>query len=1197
LYAPGVMTCPVCGGVNADGKRFCGDCGAGLSVVCPSCSSLVEPGRAFCGDCGQSLTATSPVPGQLPAATTVPVGGRPVGVVVPVVERRVCSVLFGDLVGFTSISEGRDVEVVRELLSRYFEAARTVVERYGGAVEKFIGDAVMAVWGSSVARDDDAERAVRAGLELVDAVAALGDSQNVDALAARVGVVTAEVAVTVGAAGEGMVAGDPVNTAARFQTAADPGVVLVDERTRSLTRDAVAYVESGGLSLKGKSLEVAAWRAVRVVAGIGGEDRIDGLTTAMLGRDRELRMVKELFHATVDGGGARLVAVSGAAGSGKSRLGVEFENYVDGLATEVLWHRGHCLSYGNGVAFWALAEMVRARCGIAEDEEAESAGLKLTATLERYIPDLGEREYVAPRVGALLGLAEPGLDKTELYAGWRLFLERLSEVSPVVLVIEDAQHADADLLDFLDLVLDWSAAHRIFILTLARPDLEERRAGWGTGRSISTPVMLAPLPDPVMSRLLDGLVEGLTPALRTRIIGLAAGMPLFAVETIRSLIDRDLVVPDGGVYRVAPDAGPVEDLAVPATLTALIAARIDALPEPERRLLHGLAVLGGSFPQAAVSAVTDTAGGELEGLLASLLRKEILSVRGDRLSPERGRYAFTQPLLRQVAYDTMSHRDRGRLHRHVADHLRAAFPDDGAEVAEVIAAHYHDALTLTTDPTDRDRLRDQALSFYIRAGDRALTVGAPARAVTVYQGAATLTDDDEQQATLTGRAGMAAYQAGDPIAVELLDHAITTHQKADRHHHAATLMGALGNSLADAGRLREAIERIADLLAVIDDGTLDPDVCRLTGILARHRSFAGDLDTAAQELDRAFRDAQALDLPDVLTRGFDTRAIIQLAQDRTIEAVMSIEAAVSIAHQHGLTREEMIAHTNAEDILSNAQLPGADTHAAAALDLARLTGDRATEALLLANADTRLLNAGRWDEINPPGDDTENVMLADMMYRAHAHIAAARGEDPQPYLEPLLHRLDSDDPTIAAAIRHDLASVALQQGRLRDALTDALLAYERGLAAWGFGVASSALVTAIEAAIRLGELDEAERLLALITDRPPGHVQPSVRAAAAHQRARANAARGRHDECDADFQYAEAILDELGYAYDLADARHWHATWLADHHRNDEAIDLATQAADTYTRLRAAPALTRTRELLDRLTPSTTTPERTSTLA
>jgi class 3 adenylate cyclase len=1187
------MRCTSCQAENSERAKFCGECGAPLPLVCPGCGAPAT-GSRFCSECG---TALSPVPTVTTVPATFeqsPLSDRPTAV--PLVERRVCSVLFGDLVGFTTISEGRDVEVVRELLSRYFEVARVVVERYGGVVEKFIGDAVMAVWGTSVARDDDAERAVRAGLELLDVVAALADNLDVAGLSARAGVVTAEVAVTVGAAGEGMVAGDPVNTAARLQTAAEPGVVLVDERTRTLTRDAIAYAESGGLSLKGKSIEVPAWRAIRVVAGIRGEDRIDGLTAAFLGRDRELRVVKDFFHATVDGGGARLVAVSGPAGSGKSRLGVEFENYVDGLADDVLWHRGHCLSYGNGVAFWALAEMIRARCGIAEDEPAESAKPKLAATVDRYVPDPAEREYVGPRVGALLGLSEPGLDKSDLYSGWRLFLERLADDSPVVLVIEDAQHADPGLLDFLDLVLDWSAAHPIFILTLARPDIEDRRAGWGTGRSISTPVVLAPLPDPVISQLLDGLVDDLTPALRARIIDLAAGMPLFAVETIRSLIDRDIVIPDGGVYRVAADAGPVDDLAVPATLTALIAARIDALPDAERQLLRGLAVLGGTFPHAAVAAVTDAAVGELESVLGSLLRKEILSVRADRLSPERGSYAFTQPLLRQVAYDTMSHRDRGRLHRHVAEHLRATFPDDGNEVAEVIAAHYNDALTLTTDPADREQLRDQAFAYYIRAGDRAMTVGAPTTAVGVYQAAATLTDDEEEQATLTGRAGVAAQQAGHPSAVDLLDHAITAHQNAGRHHHAATLMTNLTGALGDVGRIREAIERVAGLLTVIDDGVLDPDVCRLTGLLARQRLLVGDNETADHGLDRAFRDAQALDLPDVLTKAFDTRAWIQVAQDRTVEAVISIEAAVTVAHQHGLTREEMIAHVNAGAILTDAELPGASAHWAAALDLARLTGDRATEAVLFANANTVLLNAGRWDEISHPDADIKDVTRGDTVNHTHAFIAAARGEDPTPYLDPLRHFLDSDDLDDVATVRLDLITVALQQGQLSDALTDALVGYEEIEAKLGFARASLALVTAIEAAVRLDELDEAERLLAIIAERPIGHVRPSIRAAAAHQRARVNAARGRHASCDADFRYAETILDELGYIYDLADARHWHATWLADQHRTTEAIDLATQAAEAYTRLRATPALTRTRDLLAGLAPSTT-PERSSTLA
>ena len=292
----------------------------------------------------------------------------------PVAERRVCSVLFCDVVGFTPLSEARDPEAVRELLSRYFAVARTVIGRYGGVVEKFIGDAVMAVWGTPVATEGDAERAVRAALDLVAAVAELGAEAGVPGLAARAGVVTGEVAVTLGAVGEGMVAGDAVNTAARVQAAAEPGQVLVDGATQRLAGGAVGFADAGEHALKGKAEPERLWRATRVLAAVGGTQRVDGLEAPLTGRDAELRTVRELFHAAADRRVPRLVLVSGPAGVGKSRLGWEFEKYIDGLAAEVWWHRGRCLSYGEGVAFWALAEIVRQRLGIAEEDPAEVAG-------------------------------------------------------------------------------------------------------------------------------------------------------------------------------------------------------------------------------------------------------------------------------------------------------------------------------------------------------------------------------------------------------------------------------------------------------------------------------------------------------------------------------------------------------------------------------------------------------------------------------------------------------------------------------------------------------------------------------------------------------------------------------------------------------------------------------------------------------
>jgi class 3 adenylate cyclase len=278
-----------------------------------------------------------------------------------VAERRVTSVLFGDLVGFTTLSESRDPEEVRELLSEYFAHARTVVARYGGVIEKFIGDAVMAVWGVPTAHEDDAERSVRAGLDLVAAVTLLGEQVGAPGLAMRVGVVTGEVAVTIGATAEGMVAGDAVNTAARVQAAAQPGTVWVDDSTRTLTAAAVDYVDAGEHLLKGKAEPVRLFEARTVIAAVGGAQRIDGLEAPFTGRDRQMRLIKELCHETAEEDRPRLVLVTGAAGVGKSRLAWEFEKYVDGLSTVFAWHRGRCLSYGEGVAFWAVAEVVRAR--------------------------------------------------------------------------------------------------------------------------------------------------------------------------------------------------------------------------------------------------------------------------------------------------------------------------------------------------------------------------------------------------------------------------------------------------------------------------------------------------------------------------------------------------------------------------------------------------------------------------------------------------------------------------------------------------------------------------------------------------------------------------------------------------------------------------------------------------------------------
>src|SRR5688572_19294229 len=355
-------------------------------MTCPHCSSPNAPGTRFCGECGHPLAGTDAP--AVPAASSS-----------PATERRLVSVLFADLVGFTTLSEARDAEDVRALLDRYFDSCRAIIERYGGTVEKFIGDAVMAVWGAPVAQEDDAERAVRAALDLVAGVPDLDA-----ALSARAGVLTGEAAVTVGAEGQGMVAGDLVNTASRVQSEADPGSVLVGDATKRSSEAAIAYVSAGEHALKGKSEPMALWRALRVVAARKGGGRAAGLEAPFVGRERELRLAKELFHATADERRAHLISIVAVAGMGKSRLAWEFEKYLDGVLETAWWHRGRCLAYGDGVAYWALAEMVRMRARIAEDESADESLAKLSAVLSEIVVDQEERAFVEPRLQHLLGL-------------------------------------------------------------------------------------------------------------------------------------------------------------------------------------------------------------------------------------------------------------------------------------------------------------------------------------------------------------------------------------------------------------------------------------------------------------------------------------------------------------------------------------------------------------------------------------------------------------------------------------------------------------------------------------------------------------------------------------------------------------------------------------------------------------------------
>jgi class 3 adenylate cyclase/predicted ATPase len=1123
----------------------------------------------------------------------------------PAAERRVCSVLFCDVAGFTPLSESRDPEAVRELLSAYFTVARTVIGRYGGVVEKFIGDAVMAVWGTPVAGEGDAERAVRAGLDLVAAVTGVGADAGVPGLAARCGVVTGEVAVTLGAVGEGMVAGDAVNTAARVQAAAEPGQVLVDAPTQRLASDGVGFADVGSRRLKGKAEPQHLWWATRVLAGVGGSQRVDGLEAPLLGRDAELRTVRELFHAAAERRVPRLVLVSGPAGVGKSRLGWEFEKYVDGLVEEVWWHRGRCLSYGEGVAFWALAEMVRQRLGIAEEDPAEAAAGKLEEGLDRFVPDPGERAYVGARLGRLLGVTVAGdsagaLSREELFAGWRLFLERLAVQAPVVLLVEDAQYADAGLLAFLDHLIDWARDLPIYVLVFSRPEVSQGRPGFGAGRNRTT-LTLDPLDRASMDALMEALVPGMPAPARAAVTSQAQGIPLFAVETVRALIDRDIVQPVEGVYRLVGDVG---ELAVPDSLHALLAARLDALDPDMRRLVADAAVLGTTFPAEALIAVSGQDEPAVRAALDDLVRREVLSVSADPLSPERGSYGFAQQMLRQVAYDTLSRRDRKTRHLKVAAHLRTAFPGDGEEVADVIARHYLDALNAIPDDPDTGQVRGQAIGALIRAAERGERTGAPARAATSYATAAELSSPDTQDGLpeswkispdtqdghpdtglLWERAAQSALtDASWAVAVEHADRARGYYLQRGWARAAARAQAIAGRARRSWGRFAEARDQLTAAVEVL---RADPDTDAVNALeqLAALEVYEGSADA-----DRL--SSEALTLGQVLGVGtsqlsglFNVRGIYLTSVERRPEAVAYFREAARLA-------EEADDHLSIGRALASLSDTLAVTRPAAGAEAARTAaghlrkvGAREYLAVAIVNLVNALLMLGDWDaadEVLTQAVDSDGLLDHDYLACLQGWLAALRGDatTAETMLAALEDMRASEDPQEQTLIGIVEGFAATGRGQSETALRQARMVLTH---AHALGISYQDLrwawPLAARAAHELRDAATSRELLNLLDSSQPGQLAPMLTAERDLTQARLAAQEGNQNAVPS-FLVAVSSLRELSTPYHLVGGLLDYAQYLLHQGDAEAAAAAVEEARDVASRLRCQPLLDRAAGLM-----------------
>ena len=681
------QVCSACGQVNAAGQAFCGSCGASLDLICGSCGAKNQPGYKFCGKCGCPLTA-APVKSAFE-------------------ERRDITVVFADLVGFTSRAERMDPEDLRSILDPYYRRLRAELEAHGGTVEKFIGDAVMGVFGAPVAHGDDPERGVRAALAIRDAVPQMNaDAPDLD-LQLRIAVNTGEAIVTFtpGATpSEAMVAGDVVNTASRLQSSAPVNGVLVGEETYRATRSVIKYDPVEPLMVKGKRDAVRAWLAVDCTAMPGVRARRE---TPFVGRTSELSAIEAAWKRALDERSAQLVTVLGVPGIGKSRLTDEFLGSV-GENARVL--QGRSLPYGAGSGYEAFAQQVMQIAGIFDTDPTPIAVRKLEEAVSGIVDE--GAEDLASHIAILVGLASDEVaDRRTLFFAVRRLVEELAAKEPLVLVFEDIHWADSGLLDLIETLGSLVENAPVLLLTLTRPDLVDSRPNWGSGLRSYTAVALDPLgpraAEELALRLLGqgGLIER-----AARLAETSEGNPLFIEELAASVSEH------------ATDA----DGKLPTSVRNIIAARLDALPDKERGVVLAASAIGKVFWLGALQRLHADGDG-LHEILDSLERRGLL--RREPVSRIAGdaQYAFRHMLIREVAYETLPKARRRELHSDAAAFIETVAGDRSAEWAPILALHFGYAeqperaieyLLVAAEQAGRGWAKDLAVDFY----DRAITL-------------------------------------------------------------------------------------------------------------------------------------------------------------------------------------------------------------------------------------------------------------------------------------------------------------------------------------------------------------------------------------------------------------------------------------------------------------------------------------------
>ncbi len=981
-------------------------------IACPNCGQENPEGARFCNACAAPLVAASAGPTE---------------------ERKVVTILFADLVGFTSQAEQLDPEDVRAILSGYHERVRFELERYGGTVEKFIGDAVMAVFGAPTAREDDPERAVRAALAVREAIAELNEAGGSRDLHVRIGITTGETLVRLDARpeeGEGMAAGDVVNTAARLQSAAPTDGILVDETTYRATERSLEYREADAVEAKGKAAPVPTFEALQARARYGVDVRQVG-RTPMVGREHELDALTGALARARTEREPQLVTLVGVPGIGKSRLVYELFRSLEGEPDLITWRQGRSLPYEEGVAYWAFAEMVKAQAGILEtDTEDETSG-KLNAVVRDMEIDERDAAWVERNLRPLLGLSAEtelaGDRRGEAFAAWRRFLEALADKRPLVLIFEDLHFADDGMLDFVDYLAGWSTGVPLLLVGTARPELLSRRSGWGGGKANALTLSLPALSDTETAQIVHALLDRtvLPAELQQRLLERAEGNPLYAEEFARL---------------VAEGRQPDE---LPETVQGIIAARIDGLEPEEKALLQDAAVVGKVFWLGAVAGLGQSERWTLEERLHALERKEF--VRRERRSSvaAESEYAFRHLLVRDVAYGQIPRAARAEKHRRAAEWLEGL--GRAEDQAEMLAHHYLAALVLARAAGQPvGELVEPARRALREAGDRAFALYSFPAAARFYGEALSLAVDTDPE--LAFRRAEALYGSDDEErerALEEAREALVASGATERAAEADALLADVWWTRGESDRCFEHLSRAEEL---VHDGPASPGKARVLSQIARYSALAGEVDEPIRIGSEALAIADELGLDELRAHALNNVGIAKGNAGDMKNAIADVERSIEIALSIN-SPEAARGYNNLSAMLWYAgDFPRSHELRDETVRIAERLGAASIYRYARSNLPVYLYVAGRWDEAVRLADEIVAESEHDSFYgeefarRARALIRLAR-EDRAGALDDARRGLDiarrAKDPqtllpALAVEVRVNfelgLGEVAVQTG-------------------------------------------------------------------------------------------------------------------------------------------------------------------------